>query len=118
MRSARHAFSARMLLAFAASHTIAVAETVRLYFDAASPQIAFAAGDIKAALEKQKHTVETHGLGAMYGGLDFVEAIRTGTFDSLKNTDQQPHIAQRGIKFTCAAAIEASAISTTANSLP
>ena len=41
------------------------AETVRLYFDPATPQIAFAAGDIKAALEKRKHTVQTHGLGAL-----------------------------------------------------
>ena len=37
--------------------------------------------------------------GAMYGGLDIAEAIRTGTFDSLKDSDHQPHIAQRGIKF-------------------
>jgi hypothetical protein len=37
--------------------------------------------------------------GAMYGGLDIAEAIRTGTVDSLKNSDHSPHIAQRGIKF-------------------
>lgn len=37
--------------------------------------------------------------GAMYGGLDIAEAIRTGTFDSLVNSDHKPHIAQRGIKF-------------------
>ena len=37
--------------------------------------------------------------GAMYGGLDIAEAIRTGTVDSLPNSDHQPHIAQRGIKF-------------------
>jgi len=37
--------------------------------------------------------------GAMYGGLDIAEAIRTGTFDSLKDSDHKPHIAQRGIKF-------------------
>ena len=36
--------------------------------------------------------------GAMYGGLDVAEAIRTGTLDSLKDSDHQPHIAQRGIK--------------------
>ena len=41
------------------------AETVGLYFDPATPQIAFAAGDIKAALEKRKHTVETHDLAAL-----------------------------------------------------
>ena len=35
----------------------------------------------------------------MYGGLDIAEAIRTGTFDSLQDSDQTPHIAQRGIKF-------------------
>ena len=37
--------------------------------------------------------------GAMYGGLDIAEAIRTGTLDSLKDSDHKPHIAQRGIKF-------------------
>ncbi len=37
--------------------------------------------------------------GAMYGGLDTAEAIRTGTLDSLKDSDHKPHIAQRGIKF-------------------
>ncbi len=37
--------------------------------------------------------------GAMYGGLDIAEAIRTRTFDSLKDSDHTPHIKQRGIKF-------------------
>lgn len=37
--------------------------------------------------------------GAMYGGLDIAEAIRTGTLDSLKDSDHQPHIARRGLKF-------------------
>ncbi len=38
-------------------------------------------------------------VGAMYGGLDVAEAIRTGQLDKLKDTDHKPHIAQRGIKF-------------------
>lgn len=37
--------------------------------------------------------------GAMYGGLDVAEAIRTGTLDAMKDSDHRPHIAQRGIKF-------------------
>ncbi len=37
--------------------------------------------------------------GAMYGGLDVAEAIRTGTLDALKDADHAPYIAQRGIKF-------------------
>ena len=37
--------------------------------------------------------------GVMYGGLDVAEAIRTGTLESLKDSDHTPHIAQRGIKF-------------------
>ena len=41
------------------------AETVGLSLDSAAPQIAFAAGNIKAALEKRKHTVETHDLAAL-----------------------------------------------------
>ncbi len=57
-----------MLLAFLGVFSPAWAETVRLYFDPATPQIAFAAGDIKAALEKQKHTVQAHDLGALAAG--------------------------------------------------
>ncbi len=34
----------------------------------------------------------------MYGGLDVAEAIRTGTIDSLQDSDHPPHIAQRGLK--------------------
>jgi hypothetical protein len=37
--------------------------------------------------------------GAMYGGLDIAEAIRLGTLDSLKSSENKPHIAKRGIKF-------------------
>ncbi len=38
-------------------------------------------------------------VGAMYGGLAIAEAIRLGTFDALRDSDHQPHIARRGIKF-------------------
>lgn len=38
-------------------------------------------------------------VGAMYGGLDIAEAIRTRTIASLADSDHAPHIAQRGIKF-------------------
>lgn len=37
--------------------------------------------------------------GAMYGGLDIAEAIRTGTLELLKDSRHTPHIGQRGIKF-------------------
>ncbi|MBB5031034.1 hypothetical protein [Prosthecobacter vanneervenii] len=40
----------------------ALADTVRLYFNPAAPQISFAAGDIKSALEKAKMSVETFAL--------------------------------------------------------
>jgi len=53
------------LLAFLGSPSLSSAETIRLYFDPAIPQIAFAAGDIKTALEKQLHTVETQNLSAL-----------------------------------------------------
>ncbi len=55
----------RLLAALLGFSTLASAETLGLYFDAATPQIAFAAGDIKAALEKQNHSVETRGLDAL-----------------------------------------------------
>ncbi len=38
-------------------------------------------------------------VGTMYGGLDVAEAIRTGTLDSLNDSQHQPHIVRRGIKF-------------------
>ena len=40
-------------------------ENIRLYFDPDTPQIAFAANDIKAVLEKRNHTVQTHPLAAL-----------------------------------------------------
>jgi len=61
----RIATAAWMLCALLGCATLSTAETVGLYLDPASPQIAFAAGDIKAALEKRKHTVETHNLAAL-----------------------------------------------------
>ena len=61
----RIATAAWMLLALLGFSAPSSAETVGLYFDSATPQIAFAAGDIKAALEKQKHTVQTHDLAAL-----------------------------------------------------
>ncbi|MFN0123999.1 MAG: carbohydrate-binding family 6 protein [Blastocatellia bacterium] len=38
-------------------------------------------------------------VGAMYGGLDIAEAIRTGALGALRDSEHKPHIAQRGIKF-------------------
>ncbi len=37
--------------------------------------------------------------GAMYGGLDIAEAIRTSTLGTLKDSTHKPHIERRGIKF-------------------
>ena len=54
-----------MLLAFLGFTSSLPAETIQLYFDSTTPQIAFAADDIKVALEKQKHTVQTRGLAAL-----------------------------------------------------
>ena len=150
----------RIFFAFLGFTALDAAETVELYFDPTAPQIAFAARDIQAALEKREHTVQTHDLaalakdgegkkivlavaadknvtallstqggkavadvkaqayairttkpdlsywvlggdavGAMYGGLDIVDAISTGTLDSLHDSDHAPHIERRGIKF-------------------
>jgi hypothetical protein len=52
--------------------------------------------------EGGRRTIAVRGadaVGAMYGGLDIAEAIRTGTLDSLQDSDHTPHIARRGIKF-------------------
>lgn len=61
----RMATFAWMLFALLGFSAPSLAETVRLYFDPASPQIAFAAGDIKAALESQGHIVQTNNLSAL-----------------------------------------------------
>jgi len=57
---------------------------------------------IRVEKEGGRRTITVRGTdaeGAMYGGLDVAEALRTGTFDMIKDADQKPHIAQRGIKF-------------------
>ena len=57
---------------------------------------------IRVQKEGDRRVITVRGAdaaGAMYGGLDVAEAIRTGTLDSLKDSDHTPHIAQRGIKF-------------------
>jgi hypothetical protein len=51
-----------MLLSFSARLS---AESIRLYVDPSIPQIAFAAGDIKAALERKNHTLQTYDLTAL-----------------------------------------------------
>ena len=61
----RIAALAWMLFAILGFPAPSLAETVRLYFDPARPQIAFAAGDIKAALEQRNQTVQTYHLSAL-----------------------------------------------------
>ncbi|MCY2950379.1 MAG: carbohydrate-binding family 6 protein, partial [Planctomycetota bacterium] len=105
------------------------AAAVNISFDTQSGPLRFAASEIQAAsaaaktaatlsvslrvdaatLSPQGYRIQrdagrvtvTGGdaVGAMYGGLDVAEAIRTGALDSLKDTVHSPHIAQRGIKF-------------------
>lgn len=58
--------------------------------------------NIRVGAEGGRRIITVRGAdeaGAMYGGLDIAEAIRTGTLDSLKDSDHAPHIQQRGIKF-------------------
>jgi hypothetical protein len=105
------------------------AAELTVVYDTRIPQCGFAAGEIRAAstaaksgalkitfeigreqLGAQAYRIERPGVdvvrvvgsdanGAMYGGLDIAEAIRTSTLDSLKDSRHQPHIAQRGLKF-------------------
>lgn len=48
-----------------AAKPAAAAETVRLFFDSTIPQIAFAAGDIRAALERRQHPVQSRPLAEL-----------------------------------------------------
>lgn len=41
----------------------------------------------------------TDAVGAMYGGLDLAETIRLGALTDVKDIEQTPYIARRGIKF-------------------
>lgn len=77
----RIATTAWMLCALLGFSSPLPAETIQFYFDSDTPQIAFAAGDIKAALEKQEHTVQVHDLARAY------------------DEEESPHIKNRGIKF-------------------
>ena len=57
---------------------------------------------IRVRTEGARRVITVRGAdpaGALYGGLDIAEAIRTGTLDTLKDSDHKPHIQQRGIKF-------------------
>jgi hypothetical protein len=56
---------------------------------------------IRVRHDDRRTTIAVRGAdaaGVMYGGLDIAEAIRTGTLESLKDSEHTPHIAQRGIK--------------------
>lgn len=54
---------------------------------------------IERAAPDRVRVVGAGASGAMYGGLDIAEALRTGTVGALKTSDHKPHIAKRGIKF-------------------
>lgn len=65
-------------LIFLASAYVSYAETVSLYYDSSIPQVAFAAGDIKAALQKRNHEVEVrelNGLNASSNGKRIVLGV-------------------------------------------
>lgn len=57
---------------------------------------------IRVAVADGGRRYTVHGAdpaGAMYGGLDLAEAIRTGSIASVADSDHVPHIVSRGIKF-------------------
>ena len=100
------------------------AQSADLQYDAASPQLSFAATEIRragasplritltiapSAMKPQSYRIHRTGAtiavvapdaaGAMYGGLDLAEAIRLGTLADLKDGEHTPYIEKRGIKF-------------------
>ncbi|MCX6855735.1 MAG: hypothetical protein NTV80_12620 [Verrucomicrobia bacterium] len=87
-----HTLSAAwMLFGVVGSFACSAAETVGLYYDPAMPQIVFAAGDIKAALERQKHKVETHELAELVkadSGKKIVLAVATDKAVTAQLSDQ------------------------------
>ncbi len=65
--------------------------------------------ELKAHAAAQSYRIERDGAklrvigadeaGAMYGGLDIAEAIDLGALETLKSSENKPHIPKRGIKF-------------------
>ena len=85
-------------------HCEAVAKGMTLGQDANATRISLTVErDAKAAAQGYSIRVQNDGgrrvitvrgadaAGAMYGGLDIAEAIRTGTLDSLQDSDHAPH---------------------------
>jgi hypothetical protein len=73
--------------------------SVGLPADVAATPEAYA---IRVTTTKGVTRYQVHGAdasGAMYGGLDLAEAIRTGILHELSNSNHQPHVENRGIKF-------------------
>jgi len=68
-RIGKIALALTMLLVLAGHGTAALGETIGLFYDPSTPQHVFAAGDIRAALEARKVTVEVKDLKALTGEL-------------------------------------------------
>jgi hypothetical protein len=68
-RIGKTALALTMLLVLAGHGTAALGETIGLFYDPSTPQHVFAAGDIRAALEARKVTVEVKDLKALTGEL-------------------------------------------------
>jgi hypothetical protein len=92
-------------MTLAADDAPATANAVQITVNVDASAVSAAAAqcyNIRVERKPGRTTIAVHStdpVGAMYGGFDVAEAIRTGTFDSLQNSDHAPHIAQRGIKF-------------------
>lgn len=100
----RRAATARGMT-FAGAEARAPADTIHIVLAVEAPAGGNAAAQsygIRLRNDNDQRTIAVLGAdaaGAMYGGLDVAEAIRTGALDSLKNSMHTPHIAQRGLKF-------------------
>jgi hypothetical protein len=99
----RREAAARSITVFSAGAR-APADAIRITLAIGAPAGTNAAAQSYGVLvqsEKGQRSITVRGAdaaGVMYGGLDVAEAIRTGTLDSLKDSEHAPHIAQRGIK--------------------
>jgi len=49
--------------------------------------------------KKTIYVLSGDNTGAMYGGMDVAEAIRTNSIDNLNDSDNKPYLERRGIKF-------------------
>lgn len=92
----------RVLVQFWTSGSTGVLESALIDLRPVPKDIAaegFSLRRIKSGEELQLHVFANDAAGAMYGGLELAEQIRTRGVEGVTDTDRNPYLALRGTKF-------------------